>query len=99
MGRFISRAGLEDLTFHDLRHVATSRLARRFPNPLDLKRVTGHRDLKSLDRYYQPNLTELAKAGETQTTRTEQIDLDETMDSQAHLGRRTKLSDQPVPDA
>ncbi len=54
-----------DLTFHDLRHEATSRLAKRYPNPMDLKRVTGHQDLKSLDRYYQPDLTELAGARET----------------------------------
>ncbi|MFT8775501.1 MAG: tyrosine-type recombinase/integrase [Gluconacetobacter liquefaciens] len=53
-GRMMKRAGLHNLTFHDLRHEATSRLARLLPNPLDLKRVTGHRDLKSLDRYYQP---------------------------------------------
>lgn len=53
-GRMVKRAGLHNLTFHDLRHEATSRLARLLPNPLDLKRVTGHRDLKSLDRYYQP---------------------------------------------
>ena len=59
-GRLVKRAGIEDLTFHDLRHEATSRLARLFPNPLDLRRVTGHRDLKSLDRYYQPCLSTLA---------------------------------------
>ncbi|CAP56194.1 putative phage integrase [Gluconacetobacter diazotrophicus PA1 5] len=53
-GRMVKRTGLHNLTFHDLRHEATSRLARLLPNPLDLKRVTGHRDLKSLDRYYQP---------------------------------------------
>nr|WP_310889159.1 site-specific integrase [Gluconacetobacter diazotrophicus] len=53
-GRMVKQAGLHNLTFHDLRHEATSRLARLLPNPLDLKRVTGHRDLKSLDRYYQP---------------------------------------------
>jgi len=60
-GRMMKRAGLMDLTFHDLRHEATSRIARRYPNPLDLKRVTGHEDLKSLDRYYKPDLTELAE--------------------------------------
>ena len=60
-GRMMKRAGLDDLTFHDLRHEATSRIARRYPNPLDLKRVTGHEDLKSLDRYYKPDLTELAE--------------------------------------
>jgi len=60
-GRMMKRAGLMDLTFHDLRHEATSRIARRYPNPLDLKRVTGHEDLKSLDRYYKLDLTELAE--------------------------------------
>ncbi len=59
-GRMTKRAGLANLTFHDLRHEATSRLARYLANPLDLMRVTGHRDLKSLDRYYQPMLQELA---------------------------------------
>jgi integrase len=61
IGRMMTRAGLEDLTFHDLRHEATSRLAKRYPNPMDLKRVTGHLTLKSLDRYYQPDLTALAE--------------------------------------
>ena len=60
-GRMVNRAGLADLTFHDLRHEATSRLAKLFPNPLDLRRVTGHADLRGLDRYYQPDLTELAE--------------------------------------
>ncbi|RUT25741.1 DNA recombinase [Asaia sp. W19] len=59
-GRMTKRAGLVNLTFHDLRHEATSRLARYLANPLDLMRVTGHRDLKSLDRYYQPIMQELA---------------------------------------
>ncbi|KXV78675.1 hypothetical protein AD954_01670 [Acetobacter cerevisiae] len=50
----IRNAGLKGLIFHDLRHEATSRLAKFLPNPLDLKRVAGNHDLKSLDRYYQP---------------------------------------------
>jgi integrase len=59
--RAVARAGITDLTFHDLRHIATSRLAKLFPNPLDLKRVTGHKDLKSLDRYYHTTAQELAE--------------------------------------
>jgi integrase len=59
--RAVARAGIIDLTFHDLRHIATSRLAKLFPNPLDLKRVTGHKDLKSLDRYYHTTAQELAE--------------------------------------
>lgn len=65
-GRYVKKAGLANLTFHDLRHEATSRLARLFTNPLDLCRVTGHRDLKSLDRYYQPVLEDLANFAEEQ---------------------------------
>lgn len=42
--RAVRRAGIDDLTFHDLRHIATCRLAKVYPNPLDLKRVTGHKD-------------------------------------------------------
>ncbi|KXV71128.1 hypothetical protein NKW54_15670 [Acetobacter cerevisiae] len=53
-GCLVRSAGLKDLTFHDLRHEATSRLAKLLPNPLDLKHVAGKHDLKSLDRYYQP---------------------------------------------
>ena len=60
--RAVKRAGIEDLTFHDLRHIATSRLAKVYVNPLDLKRVTGHKDLKSLDRYYHATAEELAGA-------------------------------------
>lgn len=62
--RMVQRAGLEDLTYHDLRHEATSRLAKTFPNPLDLMRVTGHKDLKSLSRYYHADASELARRGE-----------------------------------
>ncbi len=58
--RAVVRAKIADLTFHDLRHIATSRLAKIYTNPLDLKRVTGHKDLKSLDRYYHTTAAELA---------------------------------------
>ena len=58
--RAVMRAGIVGLTFHDLRHIGTSRLAKVYPNPLDLKRVTGHKDLKSLDRYYHTTAEELA---------------------------------------
>jgi len=58
--RAVARAGIVGLTFHDLRHIGTSRLAKIYTNPLDLKRVTGHKDLKSLDRYYHTTAEELA---------------------------------------
>lgn len=53
------RAGIVGLTFHDTRHEATTRLARKL-DVLDLSRVTGHRDLRSLRGYYNPTASELA---------------------------------------
>lgn len=52
--------GIEDLHFHDLRHEATTRLAEKLTNVLELAAVTGHRDLKMLNRYYNPTPTDLA---------------------------------------
>lgn len=51
---------LIDLTFHDLRHEATSRLANIFALH-ELMKVTGHSDSKMLARYYHPRAEELAK--------------------------------------
>lgn len=59
--RCVARAGLKDLTFHDLRHVATSRLARLFRDPLRLRLITGHKDLKALARYFHKTAHELAE--------------------------------------
>jgi integrase len=56
-------AGVEGLTFHDLRREATSRLAKKLKNPLELAKVTGHRDLKVLiSTYYAPDVSEMADA-------------------------------------
>lgn len=52
---------LTNLHFHDLRHEATSRLAERLSNILELSAVTGHKDLRMLKRYYHPRATDLAK--------------------------------------
>jgi integrase len=52
---------LTNLRFHDLRHEATSRLAMKLPNVIELSRVTGHQDLKMLNRYYQISTAELAR--------------------------------------
>lgn len=59
--RACTQADLEDLRFHDLRHEATSRLAEKLPNVIELAAVTGHRDLRMLKRYYHPRATDLAK--------------------------------------
>jgi integrase len=51
---------LIDLTFHDLRHEATSRLANTFALH-ELMKITGHSDSKMLARYYHPRAEDLAK--------------------------------------
>ncbi len=51
---------LVDLTFHDLRHEATSRLAAIYQIH-ELAKVTGHKDLRMLMRYYHPRAEDLAK--------------------------------------
>ena len=51
---------LVDLTFHDLRHEATSRLAERLQLH-ELMRVTGHKDTRMLARYYHPRAEDLAR--------------------------------------
>ena len=59
--RACRRAGIEGLHFHDLRHEATSRLAEKLPNLIELAAVTGHKDLRMLKRYYHPRAADLAK--------------------------------------
>jgi integrase len=59
--RAVRRAGIEDLHFHDLRHEATSRLAEKLPNVIELAAVTGHKDLRMLKRYYHPRAEDLAR--------------------------------------
>jgi integrase len=51
---------LVNLTFHDLRHEATSRLADVFQMH-ELMKVTGHKDSRMLARYYHPKISDLAK--------------------------------------
>ena len=54
------RAGIEDVRIHDLRHEATSRLAERL-QAHELAKVTGHRDMRMVLRYYHPRAEDLAK--------------------------------------
>jgi len=53
-------AGIDDITFHDSRHLAITRLARKF-NPLELARIVGHKNLNQLMTYYNEAPEELAK--------------------------------------
>ncbi len=54
------RACLEDFHFHDLRHMAATRLAEKLSNILELSAVTGHKELRMLKRYYHPKAEDLA---------------------------------------
>ena len=54
------QAEIENLRFHDTRHEGLTRLARKL-DVLDLARMVGHRDLRSLMIYYNPTATEIAE--------------------------------------
>lgn len=58
--RACQRAGLSGLHFHDLRHEATSRLADLL-QAHELAKVTGHKDMRMVLRYYHPRASDLAK--------------------------------------
>ena len=49
--RTCSTAGIKGLTFHDLRHEATSRLFEKGLNPMQVAAITGHKTLQMLKRY------------------------------------------------
>ena len=49
--RAARRANVEDIHFHDLRHMALTKLSVKFTNILELASISGHRELKMLQRY------------------------------------------------
>jgi integrase len=49
-----------DLHWHDTRHTAITRLAKKL-NVLELARIVGHKDLRNLQIYYNESAEELAK--------------------------------------
>ena len=58
--RVCTRAGIEDLRFHDLRHEACSRLSDKF-HLHELMKITGHKSASMLARYYHPRAEDLAR--------------------------------------
>ena len=52
---------LTDLRFHDLRHIAVTRLANKLSNIMELAAVSGHSDIRMLKRYFHPKAEDLAK--------------------------------------
>ena len=59
--RACRRAGITGLTFHDLRHEATSRLFEKGFNPMEVSAITGHKTLQMLKRYTHLRAEDLAK--------------------------------------
>jgi integrase len=55
------QARVADIRFHDLRHMAITRLAEKLPNLIELSAVSGHKSLAMLKRYYHPNPEQLAE--------------------------------------
>jgi integrase len=55
------RAGIVDFHFHDLRHMAITRMAEKLPNLIELSAASGHKSLAMLKRYYHPNVEQLAQ--------------------------------------
>lgn len=58
--RAVRRAGIEDFTFHDLRHDALTRLAKMGFNVLELRAISGHATANMLQRYVSINPEDLA---------------------------------------
>ena len=58
--RACCRAGIIDLRFHDLRHEATSRFFEKGLNVMEVAAITGHKDLRMLQRYTHLRAEDLA---------------------------------------
>ncbi|KXJ55838.1 MAG: integrase [Thalassospira sp. Nap_22] len=54
------KSGIQDLVFHDTRHEAITRLAKKL-DVLSLARMVGHNDIKQLMTYYNETAEDLAK--------------------------------------
>ena len=59
--RSIRKADLQGLHFHDLRHEATSRFFELGLNVVEVASITGHKDLKMLQRYTHLRAEDLAR--------------------------------------
>lgn len=59
--RAVARAGIQDFTFHDLRHDALTRLAKLGLNILELRSVSGHTTANMLQRYVSIDAGDLAQ--------------------------------------
>ena len=59
--RACSRAGIIDLRFHNLRHEATYMFFEKGLNVMEVAAITGHKDLRMLQRYTHLRAEDLAR--------------------------------------
>ncbi|MDR7927323.1 site-specific integrase [Acidithiobacillus thiooxidans] len=59
--RAVKRAGIKGLTFHDLRHEATSRLFEKGLGLMQVAAITGHKNMQMLKRYTHLKPEDLVK--------------------------------------
>ena len=55
------QGGVTDLQFHDLRHEATKRFFEKGLGVMEVAAITGHKDLRMLQRYVQLRPEDLAR--------------------------------------
>lgn len=58
--RAVKNAGIEDLRFHDSRAAGLMKLSKKL-DVLELARMVGHRDVRSLMIYYRQSAEDIAK--------------------------------------
>ncbi len=58
--RACTKASIANLRFHDLRHEATSRFFEKGLNVMEVAAITGHKDLRTLQRYTHLRAEDLA---------------------------------------
>ncbi|MCL4759093.1 MAG: site-specific integrase [Rhodocyclaceae bacterium] len=59
--RAIAKLEIQNLRWHDLRHEAISRAAKKIPHEVALSKFSGHKDPRQLRRYYHPDPSDLAE--------------------------------------
>ena len=57
--KYALEAGVKDANFHDTRHTAITRLARKL-SPFELARIVGHRNLSQTLAYFNESAEQIA---------------------------------------
>lgn len=57
-------AGVEGARFHDSRHTATTLMVHATKNPLLVKKITGHVQVSTFERYYNPDVEMITSAAD-----------------------------------